>query len=439
MKTWLALIISAIALTACSRSPTPPSLPADNQPAAEVLATPSPTLIVRPTNTPDLSPTTPTPAPTPTPPVVTLILWESLPQAQVEKLRTDIAAFNESYPNYLFDVQHYDTPETLSAAIVDGHVDYDLILGPSSLLNPLQQANKLQAMAEFFSASYLNGFASATLIGATRQGRLWGLPDSAGFHLLLFYNRDLIEQPPKSTAELAEVAQSLTTGSQWGLVLNSQDPLWIVPWVWAYGGWLTDGDGSPTLNSEAMIRALALHASWHQGPTLIAPLATHIEARELFTSGRAAMMIDGEWAIEELAQGTTIPWGVTTLPVIEEADQPPSPLVLARYWAIGSETTGPRVEAATAFLEFITQSDRQLTWTQAFGLLPTRREALNSPQILTNPALRISAQQLQAGRGVPLNTNLNGILDAMRSPLAQLLAGSLTPAEAAALMQENTP
>ncbi len=127
------------------------------------------------------------------------------------------------------------------------------------------------------------------------------------------------------------------------------------------------------------------------------------------------------------------------MPVIEETDQPPSPLVLARYWAIGSETTGPRVEAATAFLEFITQADRQLTWTQAFGLLPTRREALNSPQILTDPALRISAQQLQAGRGVPLNTNLNEILDAMRSPLAQLLAGTLTPAEAAALMQENTP
>lgn len=439
MKTWLALIISAIVLIACSQSPTPASQPLDAQPAVEAPVTPSPTLIVRPTNTPDLSPATSSPAPTPTPLLVTLILWESLPQAQAEKLRADIATFNLGYPNYRFDVQHYDTPETLTAAIVEGHVDYDLILGPSSLLAPLQQAHKLQAMAEFFSASYLNGFASATLIGATRQGRLWGLPDSAGFQLLLFYNRDLIEQPPKTTTELVATAQSLTTGSQWGLVLNSLDPLWIVPWVWAYGGWLTDGDGSPTLNSEAMIQALALHASWHKPPTLIAPVATHIEARELFTSGRAAMMIDGEWAIAELAQGTTIPWGVTMLPVIEETDQPPSPLVLARYWAIGSETTGPRVEAATAFLEFITQTDRQLTWTQAFGLLPTRREALNSPQILTDPALRISAQQLQAGRGVPLNTNLNEILDAMRSPLAQLLAGTLTPAEAAALMQENTP
>lgn len=436
MKTWLALIISAIVLIACSQPPTPTSQPFDTQPAVEALATPSPTLIVRPTNTPD-SPPTPSLARTPTPPLVTLILWESLPQAQAEKLREDIAAFNQNYPNYLFDVQHYDTPETLVTAILEGHVDYDLILGPSSLLAPLQQGNKLQAMAEFFSASFLNGFASATLIGATRQGRLWGLPDSAGFQLLLFYNRDLIELPPKTTAELVEAAQSLTTGSQWGLVLNSQDPLWVVPWVWAYGGWLTDGDGSPTLNSEAMIQALTLHASWHKPPTLIAPVATHIEARELFTSDRAAMMIDGEWAIEELSQGTAVPWGVAMLPVIEEADQSPSPLVLARYWAIGSETTGSHVEAATAFLEFITQADRQLAWTQSFGLLPTRREALNSPQILTDPALRISAQQLQAGRGVPLNTNLNEILDAMRSPLAQLLGDTLTPAEAAALMQEN--
>ncbi len=123
--------------------------------------------------------------------------------------------------------------------------------------------------------------------------------------------------------------------------------------------------------------------------------------------------------------------------VTDQAEQTPGPLILGRYWAVGAETSGPRAEAAIAFLEFITRPERQLTWTQTFGLLPSQRNALTDAQILTDPALRISARQLQTGRGAPLTTNLNRLLDAMRSPLAQMLAGTLTPAEAAALMQEN--
>jgi hypothetical protein len=59
--------------------------------------------------------------------------------------------------------------------------------------------------------------------------------------------------------------------------------------------------------------------------------------------------------------------------------------------------------------------------------------------ILNDPALRVSAAQLQAGRGMPLNTDPNLLLDAMRAPLEGLLNGDLSPAEAAAAMQANLP
>jgi len=425
-------------ITACSYTPSPATpTPAGPPPDLAATNTPSPAPVLRPTNTP---PPTNTPAPTntPTPPVTTLLLWENLPQAQAEKLNEDIAAFRQIYPRYEIQVHHYDDPQILAAAIIDERVDYDILLGSSTLLAPLQRTGKLQAMNEFFPASFLDGFAGSTLLGATQNGRLWGLPDVAGFHLLLFYNLNLIETPPATNAELFDLARSLKTGSRWGLVLNSRDPLWVVPWLWAYGGWLTDGDGIPTLDSAAMDQALTLHLSWHTGQSPIAPLADHLEARDLFIQGQAAMMIEGEWAIDELTQHADLPWGVALLPTIVEADQVPGPLVQARYWAVGSETIGPRAEAVLAFLEFITQPKRQLAWTSAFGLLPTQRTALTDQQILADPALRISARQLQTGRGVPLSTNLNAILDAMRSPLAQMLAGDLTPAEAATLMQALT-
>jgi ABC-type glycerol-3-phosphate transport system substrate-binding protein len=287
------------------------------------------------------------------------------------------------------------------------------------------------------------------LQGATRLDQLWGIPDTAGFHLLLFYNRDLIDTPPADTAALFQSAQASQEGpgkTRWGVGLNSYDPLWLVPWLNAYGGWLTDDVGHPTLYPPAVETALELHLTWlgrlsEQAAPMdaIAPLETYEEVRSQFLEGDVAMMIDGEWAIFELSQTDAIDWGVAPLPNVslDEESQPAVPLVLARYWGISRSVNGDQALAAATFLEFITRPERQLAWTSQFGLLPTGRQALDDPLITNDPALKISARQMQAGRMVPLGTNANAILNQMRDPLRQAIDGDLTPSEAAELMQHS--
>ncbi len=431
MKFLASLTLLLVFLTACA-APTPaPTLPPPPTLAAD---TPTPAPIARATNTP--APTnTPPPTDTPAPLTTKLILWENLAPVQADQLSLDIKAFNQFYPNTRIEIQHYDNPQELAAAIIEGRVDYDIVLGAMPLLAPLQQADKLQSLSQLFPPDFLDAFASVTLTGATTQNNLWGLPDSAGFHLLLFYNRDLIETPPETTDELYTLAQSLTAGNRWGLVLNSPDPLWVLPWLAGFDGWIVDEQGRPALNTTAMVQALTLYQSWHQMPGAVAPRTGLLEAQKLFSKGNAAMLIDGEWAIGELTQETQIPWNVAALPAVGEDERPAAPLVLARYWALSADTSGRQAEAAIAFLEFITRAERQLAWTEEFGLLPTRRDALNSPQILTDPALRISAQQLQNGKGLPLDADAVLLLNAMRQPLDLMLRGKMEPAEAAELMQ----
>lgn len=425
------LLILLIALPACSG----PSAPVSLTPAIPTVAptpTATPTPMARPTGTP-VPAASPTVAATPSPEASRLVLWESLPPAQTEQLAADVAAFNRIFPHITIELQHYDAPETLVAAVQAGRVDYDLILGAAPLLAQLQQAEKIQPLTALFPPTFWDGFINAALTGAGWNDEIWGVPDEAGFHLLLFYNADWVTAPPATTDDMATLAQDLTSGARQGLVMNSADPLWLIPWLGGYGGWLTDDQGRPTLNSPAMVEALTLFQSWQTGA------ADYPGAREAFTGGRAAMLIDGNWAIDELPAETTINWQVAPLPVVASNGQSPAPLVLARYWAVGAETTGRRAESALAFLEFIVAPDRQLAWTEQFGLLPSRRDALASPQILTNSTRRISAQQLQAGRGVPLGVDTNALLDAMRGPLQQVLAGELEPAGAAELMQAQAP
>jgi ABC-type glycerol-3-phosphate transport system substrate-binding protein len=321
-----------------------------------------------------------------------------------------------------------------------GQISFDIVLASPPLLGNLQAAEQIAPVAEFFPPSFIDAFVAVALQGATREGEVWGLPDTAGFHLLLFYNRDLVETPPADTKELAELAGALTGDARWGLGLNSYDPLWLAPWLPPFGGWLTDEAGQPTLQTPALEAALALYTGWQTGSIPIAPPQTYEEMRTKFLSGSIAMIIDGEWAIRELDQGDRISWGVAPLPVVSEAEesQPAAPLVLGRYWAINpAAASGDRALASTAFLEFVTRPERQLAWTQQFGLLPTHREALDDPSIINDPILRVSANQMAAGRAVPLGTPINLLLDAMREPLQRALDGDLTPPEAAEMMQAN--
>ncbi len=395
---------------------------------------------------------TPQPRPTLTPPLTTIVVRESLPEAQTQALTDDIQAFQAEFPQFIVTLEHYDNPENFMTPLMAGEISFDVVLASPVLLGNLWTEEKIAPMSDFFPPSFIDGFASTTLLGAHRDNELWGLPDTTGFHLLLFYNRDLVDRPPTTTDELFDLAQRLMAGNEpqqeaversrsslRGLGVNSYDPLWLVPWLAPYGGWLTDETGQPTLDTPSMEAAITLYLSWQGRLTGIAPVETYEEIRARFLRGDVAMMIDGEWAIAELSRAGEINWGVAPLPNVGQAEesQPAAPLVLARYWAISRSTSGNRALAAAAFLEYITRPERQLAWTAQFGLLPTRRQALDDPLIVNNAALRASAQQMQAGRVVPLGTNADTILNAMREPLRGVIDGELTPQEAVQMMQLN--
>ncbi|GAB4437330.1 MAG: hypothetical protein Kow0031_19160 [Anaerolineae bacterium] len=438
------LIVPALLLAGCT-PPTPPPSPtpwASATPvAAGTTAPPSPTAI--PTVTATATPTPPptnTPAPllpTATPDKVAITVWENLPPGQSSQLAADVEAFQAQFPRFQVTLRQYDSPESFMTPLMAGQQSFDVVLASPGLLNSLHAAGQIAPMADFFPPSFLDGFSAVPLSGAAADDQTWGLPQTAGFHLMLYYNKALVDTPPATTSELLEMGQaSAGEDGPPTLGLNALDPLWLVPWLAANGGWLADDSGTPALDSPAMVAALQLHQGWLSS---IAPALTYQEMMEQFSSGKLAMMINGDWATGELAASRDVDWGVALLPGLNQGDDvtPAAPLVLAKYWAISQTATQERALASATFLEFITQPERQLAWAAKFGLLPTRRPALDDPLITTDAIRRISAAQMRAGQTLPLGINPNQLLDAMRDPLAQLLAGSLTPEQAAKQMQQN--
>ena len=427
----LLFLTGLLVLLASCVPPTPPPSPTPwptDTPTPDTTTTPAALATSRPTATRSATPT-------PTPAAVTIRVWESLPEAQAARLAEDVAAFQTEFPQFQVDLQHYDSSEDFMTSLTAGQLEFDLVLAAPPLLGNLWATERVAPLADYFPPSFLDAFAGATLAGAGRDDQLWGLPDTTGFHLLLFYNRALIDAPPGSTADMVDLAEPLTEDGQWGLGLNSYDPIWLLPWLGAMGGWLTDDIGEPALDPAALEAALEFYLDWHDQNKGIAPRQTYETMRQAFLEGKTAMVIDGEWAISELSQVENFDWGLARLPDVE--GQPATPLILGRYWAINPTVTGDRALAVTAFLEHVTEPERQLAWTAQFGLLPTRREALDDPQITHDPLLRVDAAQMLAGRSVPLGVNVNTLLDAMRDPLRAALDGEMTAQEAAKAMAAN--
>jgi ABC-type glycerol-3-phosphate transport system substrate-binding protein len=393
---------------------------------------PAPTRTATPTPTATLTLAVPTATSVP----VHLELWESLPPAQASALGEDVAAFRGQYPGVALDRRHYDdTPALVKQLSASGPAGFGLMLGDAALVAALQAGDMIEPLEERLPADVVRDLVAPARTGASRSGHLWGLADTVGLHLLLYYNRDLIAVPPADTDELMRVAQSFTHRGQWGLALNSYDPVWVVPWLVPYGGWLCDAEGNATLDTPAMVSALTLYLRWHGNLAGVAPLATQAEARQQFIEGKAAMLIDGDWGVDELSQTGQVKWGVAPLPVLSDTGLPAAPLVVGRYWVMRRGLPADAVRAATDFLTFVFAPARQLAWTERFGLLPTNRQALEDARILGDAWLRASAQSMQAGRGLALGLDANRLLDAMRGPLRAVLNGDLSPDDAARKMQ----
>lgn len=438
LRLTLILLLPALILAACAPATPPPTATR----AATSTATPTPSPSPTPANTPTPRPT-PSPRPVTTPPQPTdtptptdITVWADLPPLQLQQLQADVEDFQAAFPEYRVALQTYTGPENFMGALAAGQQSFDVVLASPVLLGSLLAASRAAPMSDFFPPSFLDSFAAVAQAGAAQNGQLWGLPETAGFHLLLFYNRELVDTPPATTDELLKLGQSLTGDSQWGLVVNSFDPLWVIPWLPQTGG-LVDDSGAPALNSAEMVAALELFRRWH---AKIAPTTTYEEAKKLFLKGDAAMMIDGDWAVGQLASVRDVDWGVALLPDLSgtEGDRPAAPLVLAKYWAVNPDVSGRQAQAVSTFLEFVTTPERQMAWAAKFGQMPTRREALSAPLIVNDAVRRTSAAQMRAGQTLPPGINANALLDAMRDPLQAMLAGDLTPQEAAAQMQANT-
>ena len=259
--------------------------------------------------------------------------------------------------------------------------------------------------------------------------RVYSLPWEHRVEGVLMYRKDLLEQagvstPPRTWAEVAEVARRLTGGNRWGFVwaLSRKDAAANVKILqtlyWSLGGDFYNADGTAAIASPAGIRIAQTLADLLQKAKVMPPSIIGVEeARTMAKAGAAVMIIDGTQVVGSIQAGKGIGRNLRTAPLPSfDPLKPASAIVAGQTLAITKDAKAP--DAAWRFIAHMISPAAQIVNARIGQNMPTRKSAYDDPWFRQEEASELVAWKdyILAGgrpyRTVELSDFMNDVLAA---------------------------
>jgi len=173
---------------------------------------------------------------------------------------------------------------------------------------------------------------------------------------------------PTTWEQLAAAAATLTTGDQVGLTFGPEYQRLGVFMAQAGGGLVSEDGTQAIADSPENVQALQFVQQMLRDGVLAFPSALDAGwGGEAFGTGRAAMTIEGNWIVGALSNDfPDLPYQVVELP---EGPAGPGTLQFTNCWGIAADS--PNQEAALDLVEFLTSTEQQAAFAEAFGVMPS--------------------------------------------------------------------
>jgi multiple sugar transport system substrate-binding protein len=271
----------------------------------------------------------------------------------------------------------------------------------------------------------------------SHDGKLVCVPKDSST-LALAINTDLWKKAgltdadiPKNWKDLQTVAAKLTHGKVTGLVF---DPTYnrIGAFMKQSGGWITDsGQTKMTADSKANLRALQFVQKMLKRGTL--KYSKQVDAGwggEAFGKGKAAMTIEGNWLVGALSHDFPgVHYKLVELPA-GPAGQ--GTLSFSTCWGVAKKSAHHK--AAVDLVRALTAPKQQLAFAKAFGVMPSRTDALAAyqQQFPKNAAFVAGTKYAQGPVTLP---GFDKVLKQFDTELSTLRTGD--PAKMLADLQRN--
>ncbi len=378
---------------------------------------------------------------------VTLKMWE----ADEERIDTEILdplikRFENKYPNVTVERTHAGSVEDLrqnAQTAYMGGQGPDVLLSPFDHIGPFSIMGLAQPLDELMSQDMKDKYIDAALPGMSLNGNIYGVPVTMGNHLMLMYNKNIVDQAPETWSELIEAAEANTVDEdgdglvdKYGLAYNLNEPFWWAAFHGGFDGWVFDEEYNPTLNTEATVDSLEFVHSLKYEYEIVPKESDYDLMDSLFKDGDVAFIINGDWSIEGYKNAENIDLGVAPIPRFEKTGKYGQPMTSGKGFIMMSGLAEQKQIAAVKFIDFMTSTAAQELYVNN-NFLPSNDQAYGLPQIQNDPIMRGSAEQLRNGRAMPVVPEMRGIWDAVRPALQSVMSDDLTPEAAAEQMQQE--
>jgi multiple sugar transport system substrate-binding protein len=322
------------------------------------------------------SPTTPS-----APVEVSLAGWGSSPEEQA-LLKQVLAEFEAKNPDVKvkYEViadQYMDVIKTRLIGNEAPDVFYlDAFEAPAliakDVLEPLDSYVTPEFDTNDFEAPMLNAFKS-------KDGKTYGFPKDYST-LALFYNKKMfadagITAPPATWDELQSISAKLTkknggkvTTYGFGQAPELARQMFMIK---AFGGKLTDDQGMAAFATPEAAKGLSLVVDQHN-TAKTAGQPSDLGAGwggEMFGQQKAAMVLEGNWAIPYLQTNfKNVDFGTAEVPTVNGQKG-----TMAYTVAYVMNKSSQKKEAAWKLISYLTGKEGMKTWTSKGFALPTRK------------------------------------------------------------------
>ena len=367
-----------------------------------------------------------------------IVVWVQMDPDEKARFERNLEAYRAAHPGTTIDVLTFDTEnlrqqfQTQAAA----GAGPDLVFGPSDQVGPLSLVKLLRPLDTTMPAGFFDRFVPASL--DTLDGHLWQAPDQLGNHLMLLYNRKLVPSPPTTHDELVATGRRLTShagrsDATYGFVMNTSEPYWLAPYLGGFGGWVFDEARRPTLDTPAMVAALSYLKALREAAGIMPRETDYQVAETLFKEGRAAMIVNGPWAIGGY-RSAGIDLGAAPLPRLPNGRWP-QPMIASKGYSISVNVPAAKLPRVVELVTFLTGDEAQRRDAAQLGFFPSSALAFADSSLLADPVIAGAREALARGRRMPVVPEMRVVWDAMRPNLQDVMNGAKSPDKAAADMQ----
>jgi len=272
----------------------------------------------------------------------------------------------------------------------------------------------------------------------TNGGKVYGAP-AVIETLVLYYNKDLMQEAPKTFGELEELAKD----SKYDFAGEAgKNTAFLADWTnfyYAYGllsgngGYVFGKDGTDPkdigLNNQGAIDGIEYaktwYAKWPKGLQDTKGAANFIQTQ--FQEGKTAAIIDGPWKAASLKEAK-VNYGVATIPTLPNG-KAYSAFGGGKAWVIPAGANHP--EAAQKFVDFLTTTDQQKALYDKTNEVPANTEAREYAVGKNDELTAAVVKQFENAQPMPNISEMSTVWDPAATMLFDAVSGKKSAKDAA--------